>query len=474
MKKFTFFLYISFALLLATCQPSPTPPFTNLDSSPPVAPEFIEFYQQHNGLRTLGVPISADINENGIVVQYFQNGRLEYHPQLPEGSQVLLSTLGKEIYGLAPCLPPENVEPNALFFDATCHSVSPGVRNYFLDNGGVSFFGYPVSEMYIADGRLVQHFERATIVWNGTEFNLAGLGYRACPPSVCTSDPGGSYAPEPIPPTSEPNQDDAIESFYKAHSGASLFGPQAGGRQTGEDGAKEQVCEKVILYENPSAPEGVSLRPLGLKMPGALEPPAPQTDAPNSFYSTKFGHNVIYTMYEFFNSHGGVEMFGHPLSEVRVEDGKLVQYFENAAIIWRSGSPTEEASKLLNLGQQSLPPSAINLNTTTRPNPPQMLTLSKEVLYPTYPVDDGLPQVLKVWVQDENSSPVAGANAVFTVKTPAGNQQYASVTDVAGFASASFALSAYKNREYMTYNIRVSYGNLSAGIEDSFLPWGAK
>ena len=99
MKKLIILLYIVFALVLATCVPAPTPSASNVGSNFTVALEFEAFYNQYDGLQTLGMPISADVEEDGVRVQYFQNGRLEYHPQLPAGNQVILSGLGKERYG---------------------------------------------------------------------------------------------------------------------------------------------------------------------------------------------------------------------------------------------------------------------------------------------------------------------------------------------------------------------------------------
>jgi len=474
MKKITFILYIAFALTLATCVPVPPPQSFTTDSGLTVAPDFEGFYNRYDGLRTLGNPISPEILENGIRVQYFESGRLEYHPQLPEGSQVILSNLGKELYGIEPCLPVENVEPGALYFSSTCHSVSPQFSGFFLEYGGVSFFGYPISEMYIRDGRFVQHFERATIVWHKSElpeygFNLAGIGSRVCPQSICGDLPPGPYAPAFSESLPKPVDATAIQSFYESHNGQTLFGAPIGGPHLSEDGVVEQVYENVILYTNPSAAEKVSLRPLGLTRLGAADGPVPQTDAPNSFYSNIYGHNVTGAIYTFFSAHGGLDFFGHPLTEMRIEDGYLVQYFENTAITWRS---TSQGSQLHNLGQLSSTqnfPSVSNLPVPS--NPPKMLSLTTQPVYAAYDVYSGLPQTLKALVRDENRAPIPGANVVFTVKTPNGDQQYASVTNADGTATASFTLNSYKATEPINYSARVSYGHLSTSNKGQFLPW---
>jgi len=60
-----------------------------------VGGEFLEFYEAHDGERLLGPPISGQLDEEGVRVQYFRNGRLELYPELPEGERVRLGSLGQ-------------------------------------------------------------------------------------------------------------------------------------------------------------------------------------------------------------------------------------------------------------------------------------------------------------------------------------------------------------------------------------------
>jgi hypothetical protein len=67
-------------------------------------------------------------------------------------------------------------------------------------------------------------------------------------------------------------------------------------------------------------------------VPGGIETAsaAPGTDAFAYFPET--GHNISFEIKEFFDAHGGVDIFGLPLTEVIVEEstGRQVQYFERA------------------------------------------------------------------------------------------------------------------------------------------------
>ena len=55
---------------------------------------FKHFFDERDGLTILGYPISNELQEGGIAVQYFQRGRLEYHPD--RSPQVALGLLGDE------------------------------------------------------------------------------------------------------------------------------------------------------------------------------------------------------------------------------------------------------------------------------------------------------------------------------------------------------------------------------------------
>ena len=56
---------------------------------------FLLFYEDHSGEQLLGNPISPQFQEGGVWTQYFENGRLEWHPELPVGQRVQLGLLGQ-------------------------------------------------------------------------------------------------------------------------------------------------------------------------------------------------------------------------------------------------------------------------------------------------------------------------------------------------------------------------------------------
>lgn len=59
---------------------------------------FLEFFDAHSGLAILGYPISPFEYQDNRIVQYFQNGRLEWHPAKPDGQRVVTGDLGSSYF----------------------------------------------------------------------------------------------------------------------------------------------------------------------------------------------------------------------------------------------------------------------------------------------------------------------------------------------------------------------------------------
>jgi hypothetical protein len=59
---------------------------------------FLDFYDRHGGQKQFGPPISNAELHNGRTVQYFQNARFEYSPELPVGQRIVLAHLGSQYF----------------------------------------------------------------------------------------------------------------------------------------------------------------------------------------------------------------------------------------------------------------------------------------------------------------------------------------------------------------------------------------
>lgn len=63
-----------------------------------VRDEFLDFYEENNGEALLGPPISPQLDEGTLRVQYFRNARLEWHPDQAVDERVRLGMLGQAHY----------------------------------------------------------------------------------------------------------------------------------------------------------------------------------------------------------------------------------------------------------------------------------------------------------------------------------------------------------------------------------------
>jgi len=135
---------------------------------------FKRFWQTHGGERIFGYPLTEEFSITDpttgeqIIVQYFERVRLEYRPNAPEDQRITIGRLGAELTAdraFAP-VPPFPDSPERRYFPETGHSLSFGFKEFWEKNGGVSVFGYPISEEFTENGRTVQYFERARFEYN--------------------------------------------------------------------------------------------------------------------------------------------------------------------------------------------------------------------------------------------------------------------------------------------------------------------
>jgi uncharacterized protein YkwD len=130
--------------------------------------QFLGAFQKF-GLSRIGYPISAEQQDNGITVQYFERVRMELHPELAaQGYGVLFTRLGVQMSQSAQFAPIAPFASTAAYayFAQTGHSLAEPFLSYWKANGAIPLFGYPISEPLTQDGLKVQWFERARMEYH--------------------------------------------------------------------------------------------------------------------------------------------------------------------------------------------------------------------------------------------------------------------------------------------------------------------
>jgi murein DD-endopeptidase MepM/ murein hydrolase activator NlpD len=158
-----------------------------------VSGEFLNFYNSTpNAAEVFGLPLTEEFPQQfssggTFRVQYFERARMELHPELAPGRQVQLGILAPPA-GSDPAFTRLRALPSTakrLYFPETGHTISNGFLAYWKSRGGLTIFGFPLSEELAEDGVTVQYFERARFEYHktleGTPYavQLSPLGYAA-------------------------------------------------------------------------------------------------------------------------------------------------------------------------------------------------------------------------------------------------------------------------------------------------------
>jgi len=149
------------------------------------------------GIANLGYPISPEVIEDGIIVQYYEYARMEYWPDDPNGDVVKFGKIGLELKPITmfrsiPSLPgledanqrtPQlNLELRAWLqvdskvaskpdtadwrhIDETGHTIQHAFKDFWEATGGADYLGNPVTEEYAHHGTTYQVFERGQLAW---------------------------------------------------------------------------------------------------------------------------------------------------------------------------------------------------------------------------------------------------------------------------------------------------------------------
>ena len=209
--------------------------------------------------------------------------------------------------------------PAAQYFPATGHWVQGDFLSFFDGHGGLDMFGYPRTEQFVSNGRLVQYFQRARFEsWpeNPPPYNVqlmligdAVMG-PGDPPIPASQIPSPNDRTHTYFPQTGHTLSGAFRDYFNKHGGLTLFGYPTSEPYVGPSGLLMQRFQRARFEFHPELdpPYQVSLGLLGDeyifkmdKVPVELTLPAPAnaplTSATGSrgtiVYETSPGGNLI-------------------------------------------------------------------------------------------------------------------------------------------------------------------------------------
>ena len=148
---------------------------------------FLDSWRAWGGASSWGFPLTAELQENGHIVQYYDYGRFEYHPEDPNGVVVQFGDLGRQLQPFvlrrasgsgsaavneaalaarawAPLEAAARADSETWrFVPETSHAVAGEFKAFWEATGESGYLGNPVSEPYKVDGVTYQVFERGTL-----------------------------------------------------------------------------------------------------------------------------------------------------------------------------------------------------------------------------------------------------------------------------------------------------------------------
>ncbi len=120
----------------------------------------------------------------------------------------------------------------------------------------------------------------------------------------------------------------AFKQYWESRKGNLVFGPPISPEIRRRDGTTVQYCRYARLELHPDG--SITLGLLGLEALGSVLPPVPEPEQPGVRYFPETGHTLRGDFLTFWEQNGGLEVFGFPISEPKLEGGYRIQVFERA------------------------------------------------------------------------------------------------------------------------------------------------
>jgi subtilisin family serine protease len=150
---------------------------------------FRVYWENFGDLAVFGYPISEPFVEEGVTVQYFERMVLQTHPEFARtrfwvqprllGTYYTRNRQNEAPFKRVPSPNKEELEKETIYWWAeTGHTLRGEFLQHWANNGGLLTFGYPISEPFVENNRLVQYFERYRLELHleleGTDYIVLG------------------------------------------------------------------------------------------------------------------------------------------------------------------------------------------------------------------------------------------------------------------------------------------------------------
>lgn len=236
---------------------------------------------------------------------------------------------------------------------------------------------------------------------------------------------------------------------------------------------------RMELYpENPPA-QRVVMGALGELLMTPELPIAEPNPLPDRRFFPETGHTVASAFLRYLEARGDVGFFGYPITEMMVENRRIVQYFQRARLEWHPDNPPNLRVQLGRLGEiyldQFPPPPEVrepSSGGSRLVDPPQVSSL-EVVASVSHPfTGQNQPQTLYVFVYQQDGNPLMGAAVQAVIHFPEGDRAITLTdTNELGLSWQVFDVGQVPAGETVSIEIVVSFGDVERTTQTSFLVW---
>lgn len=286
--------------------------------------------------------------------------------------------------------------------------------------------------------------------------------------------------------------EDEFLDYFNSHGGLEIFGYPISERFD-DQGLTVQYFQRARMEWHPNNPDPykVQLGLLGDELNYRQSPVSePTSRSRRKVYFPQTGHIVSYAFLDYFKDHGGIDIFGYPITEMHFEDGQIVQYFQRMKLEWH---PDDAGSNVHigDLGQLyisiyrdrmpawALQPADNTISPTanTPTTVPTSITSLHAIVSLQYSVmSKRRAQTVTVHVNDNNGNPVPGAQvAIGFFESPSGKElvgiRASTTTDSDGYAVFYAPVNEGHSGAQIVVRATATYGNVSTTGQNVFLLW---
>jgi hypothetical protein len=266
--------------------------------------------------------------------------------------------------------------------------------------------------------------------------------------------------------------DSRFSPYFKLHGGEKIFGdPISDAFIEVETGKIVQYFENARLELEPESSGGMEVKTSSLGMMlGKWEAPVIYDgEIPGCHFYHETGHRVCHAFLDYYKEHGGPETFGYPISELKLEDDRMVQYFQWFRLDW---FPEEVAYpvQLGPIGRMHLSEASLADFRTDSIQTSEVQALIVVSSVENASMNTSGEQTVFLLVQDQDQEAIEGAAATLIAHFPDGDRMMVMpLTDENGRSQISFAFENQPTGHAISLEITVVYQGRTQQARESFM-----